>query len=185
MSDHERDAGPPEGGEHGSGAAEDEAVQPRATHPGAEALEEFAAAAADAPPRARRRTARPRGRTIHGGEASAPKAQARVRGAVEEGPAGSDGPSPDAASAGEEPTMLDGAGSPLAPPPPPPAASGAAAGQEGSAGAHVVDPAVFLVAAVRSYLDGLDAHGPAHPVTEDRLLRLRDTLARFDDEQPS
>lgn len=184
MTDQQPEPGAPEDAGHEGADGEDSTAQQRSAHPAADALEKFAAAAAEAPPRARRRTARPRGRTVYGSEASSPQGPARVRGTVEEGPASPGAPSPEQPQAAPEPPLLDGAGSPLTPPPPPTTQPEPVAAQH-STGSPVVDPAVFLVAAVRSYLDGLDAHGAAHPVTEDRLLRLRETLARFDDEQPA
>ncbi|MFP4311279.1 MAG: hypothetical protein ACLFS9_04755 [Nitriliruptoraceae bacterium] len=143
--------------------------------------------------RRRRGTARRRGRVLHEGVvhedhglADGGSGRARVRSEAQEGPV----PSRGDAEVGPGP-LLGADGAPLpAGQVSAPADDAGSTPRDPSEGAHhpgpstsVVDPSVFLVMAVRSYLDGLDAFGPDDPRTADRLARLRKTLAVYDGDE--
>lgn len=160
--------------------------------PDGEGLTSFAEDLEAGAGRRRRGTARRRGRVLHEGvvhedeptgDAEAGPERARVRSEAHEGPL------PPADEAEVAPARLLGAdGTPLTDPDTSPRAGPAAASSPEHSGparhpaghATVVDPSVFLVMAVRSYLDGLDRYGQDDPRTVDRLARLRETLAVYD-----
>ena len=159
------------------------AAEPSPSGPGAEEMLALTEELGATPRRARRGTARRRGRLIgeHGEvEPDTGSATATVRSETAEAGAGTPAPTPPPPT----PEVLDGEGRPIEDP-----AAVPAAGQDAGPGTsrvhHVVEPAVFLAMAVRSYLDGLDTHGHEHPVTVDRLARLRETLAAHDGDAPA
>lgn len=142
------------------------------------------------PRRARRTTARRRGRVISEGGIVDDPDQPQTATVRSEAHEGEDTADPAPTEDATVPGVLDATGQVIGAPvdagvgpastapgqQAPAQPAGAAATDPAAPGGRMVDPGVFVVVAARAYLEGLDAHGADHPVTQDRLDALRRTL---------